>query len=140
MRLNLKAESTGKIGYTPDWIMVPYHNKWLTLDIQGELLSSNTGLNSRIKGELIPLSIWENNKETYIDENEDMQKEISRKLVSIFQKAHHVVVGVYPKNESDERRYKKDRIAKGVGSLEINTGSRVHVINFNFETQKINME
>ena len=151
MRLYLSAESKKRVGYTPDWLKVPYREGEeefvLTLDICGETDYDGNGLNCRTKGDLLPWSLVNITTGVETDfsklSKEDVDKEFPiRKLTEILHRATEegrtFTVGVFPihcTNSGQAALYAGDVDGGGEGSLELSDGDKIYEIKFRFDTE-----
>lgn len=151
MRLYLNADSKTGVGYTPDWLKVPYQEDKeefeLTLDIWGETDYDRTGLNCRTKGDLLPWTLVNLTTGEETDLSELSKEEVDmkfpvEKLAEILHRASAeervFTVGIFPvncTNSGEASVYKADVISNGEGSCEFHDGNKVYEIKFRFETE-----
>lgn len=151
MRLYLSAESKMGIGYTPDWLKVPYREGneefVLTLDIWGETDYDRNGLNCRTKGDLLPWTLV--NVTTGVETDYGMlsQEEAGKlfpmeKLAEILHRAsaeeRALTVGIFPVNCTNTRQasvYAEDVVSNGTGTCKLHDSDKVYEIQFRFETE-----
>lgn len=117
MILELKANSTLRQGYVPDWIRVELYDQStkttneLTMDITGETDYAPTTLRTHTKGWLTPWTYQ--NGDEFIeleDAPENQIAEYCNLFENMAQQADTIVVGVYP---VDDANYNPEDILTG---------------------------
>jgi len=132
MRLYLEANTTKGVGYTPDWVRIYYFNEKkeemeLTLDIQGEISYEDDGFNCRVKGDLIPWVLINDDtgEEVDFEFDEKAAAEFTNERVfELFKNSHTYIVGVYPVDDSTND-WEDDVFTEKKGILEVCIGGEV---------------
>ena len=150
MRLYLRGNSKNEIGYVPDWIKIYYEEGnreyELVLDIQGSIDYSDTKLDCRCKGDLIPWVLWDFETGEEIDLYELSEEEIEERfpdkvIAKSFTKSHGFTVGVYPMCPCDMDEHDlfelagKDKITECEGYFECYVDDEFYEVNFVFDTE-----
>lgn len=143
MRLYLDAKSKNNVGYTPDWLKVEFEKDGevcsLVLDIQGDDDYDNTRLSCRVKGELIPWVLWnEDGDEINLYEwsQEDVDAMFSDEQVAqIICNSEYFEIGIYPTDDNFEKA-EDDILSECNGLVEIYIDEdHYYSKEFEFETE-----
>ena len=126
MRLYLDAKSKNNVGYTPDWIKVQFEKDGkicdLVLDIHGEIDYDNTCLSCRVKGELVPWVLWNNDGDEinlYEWDEVEIEKMFSdQKVAEIICNGEYFEIGIYPTDDNFEKA-ENDILSECNGLVEI---------------------
>lgn len=141
MRLYLEANTTKNVGYTPDWVKIYYFNEKeeeieLTLDVQGEIDYENDGLNCRVKGDLIPWVLIndETGEEIDLEADEKAAAEFTdERVFELFKSSDAYRIGVYPVDDSTND-WEGDVFTECEGTLEMFVGELLEH-DFTFEVE-----
>lgn len=129
MKFYANADSKLKIAYIPDWIEFEIEGVNWIFDFQGETDYSDSNINFRFKGDMIPWSIWKNGIEFELG----VKDEVSEDFVdSLFDEAKNIVVGFHPARDEDEENVPNDELSGGEGSLYY--GNKTYRFKFMCET------